>query len=55
MEGNMQYDDNNPDIVCVIGGDGTFLSAIHKYIHRLDKTIFTGIHTGTLGFLLIIH
>ncbi|MDI9540714.1 MAG: hypothetical protein QM204_04495 [Bacillota bacterium] len=50
LEGNMQYDDACPEIVCVIGGDGTFLSAIHKYIYRLDKTAFTGIHTGTLGF-----
>ncbi|NLZ75059.1 MAG: hypothetical protein GX914_00980 [Erysipelotrichia bacterium] len=50
LEGNMQYDEASPDIVCVIGGDGTFLSAIHKYIYRLDKTAFTGIHTGTLGF-----
>ncbi|MGI6607743.1 MAG: NAD(+)/NADH kinase [Erysipelotrichaceae bacterium] len=50
VEGNMEYDEASPDIVCVIGGDGTFLSAIHKYIHRLDKTAFTGIHTGTLGF-----
>ena len=26
LEGNMQYDEENPDIVCVIGGDGTFIS-----------------------------
>ena len=50
QEGNMQYDDASPDIVCVIGGDGTFLSAIHKYINKLDQVVFTGIHTGTLGF-----
>lgn len=50
LEEDMQYDDACPDIVCVIGGDGTFLSAIHKYINQLDKVRFTGIHTGTLGF-----
>ncbi len=44
------YVESDPDLVCVIGGDGTFLSAIHKYIHQLDKVMFTGINTGTLGF-----
>lgn len=48
----MVYSDQQPDIVCVIGGDGTFLSAIHKYMYRLDKTLFTGVHTGTLGFFV---
>ena len=46
----LSYADSEPDIVCVVGGDGTFLSAIHKYIKRLDSVIFTGINTGTLGF-----
>ncbi len=39
-----------PDFVFAIGGDGTFLHAVHKYLHRLEKTMFIGIHTGTLGF-----
>lgn len=46
----MSYSDKDPDIVCVVGGDGTFLSAVHKYINSLDTVIFTGINTGTLGF-----
>lgn len=35
-----------PDIVIAIGGDGTFLKAIHQYP---DAIIF-GLHTGHLGF-----
>ena len=46
----MSYTDKDPDLVVVVGGDGTFLSAIHKYINQLDKVMFTGINTGTLGF-----
>ncbi len=46
----LSYADKDPDLVCVIGGDGTFLSAIHKYIGRLDTTIFAAVNTGTLGF-----
>jgi len=46
----LSYADKDPDLVCVVGGDGTFLSAIHKYINQLDKVMFTGINTGTLGF-----
>lgn len=37
------------DILIVIGGDGTFLSAIRK---RLDQNpIFVGFNTGNLGYL----
>lgn len=42
--------DASPDIVFVVGGDGTFLYAVHHYINMLDKVKFYGIHTGTLGF-----
>lgn len=44
------YDQDNPDLVISIGGDGTMLSCIHKYINKLDKVCFIGLHTGTLGF-----
>ncbi|MDE6661028.1 MAG: NAD kinase, partial [Anaeroplasmataceae bacterium] len=37
---------DKPDYVIVIGGDGTFISAVHQY----PKAIFFGIHTGHLGF-----
>lgn len=43
-------DDDHPDLVICIGGDGTILRAIHKYLDLLDQTVFVGIHTGTLGF-----
>lgn len=46
----LAYADREPDIVCVVGGDGTFLTAIHKYINRLDKVTFAAVNTGTLGF-----
>lgn len=37
------------DFLVVIGGDGTFLSAIRKRF--LENPIFVGINTGNLGFL----
>ena len=45
-------DSIDPDIVFTIGGDGTVLRAIHKYLDagKLDKVIFVGIHTGHLGY-----
>lgn len=47
---DMEYDEKEPSAVISIGGDGTFLSAFHKYQHRLDRVAFIGIHTGHLGF-----
>ncbi|KJR40306.1 ATP-NAD/AcoX kinase [Candidatus Magnetoovum chiemensis] len=41
---------NDADIIIVIGGDGTLLSAIHNY-WQYNKPFF-GINRGTLGFLL---
>ena len=43
-------DDEHPDTVVVIGGDGTFILAVHRYMHCLNEVCFFGIHTGTLGF-----
>lgn len=45
------YDDVNPDIVFVIGGDGTILRAVHKYGSIIENITIFGIHTGHLGFL----
>lgn len=45
------YDPNNFQTVLSVGGDGTLLRSIHKYIDRIDDIEFVGIHTGTLGFL----
>lgn len=44
------YDDHSPDLVICVGGDGTILRAIHFYLDQLDRILFVGIHTGTLGF-----
>lgn len=38
------------DVILVIGGDGTMLKAIHKFIYV--DTSFYGINTGSVGFLL---
>ncbi|MFC4320627.1 NAD kinase [Litchfieldia salsa] len=46
----MEYDEDKPDIVISIGGDGTLLYAFHRYKSRLSKTAFVGVHTGHLGF-----
>ena len=43
-------DKQNPELVISVGGDGTFLHAIHKYIEKIDQVCFLAIHTGTLGF-----
>ena len=47
-------DPDNPDVVIVIGGDGTFIYAVHDTLRNLktglDNVRFYGIHTGTLGF-----
>ncbi|MEC1178805.1 NAD kinase [Metasolibacillus meyeri] len=50
QEFGLTHDEEEPDIVLSIGGDGTLLHAFHRYIHRLDKVAFVGIHTGHLGF-----
>lgn len=47
----MIYDEEHPELVISVGGDGTMIYSVHKYIHQLDDVSFIGIHTGTLGFL----
>lgn len=42
----------SPKGIIVVGGDGSFLYAVHKYLDILDKTVFIGVHTGTLGFFM---
>lgn len=46
----LTYDEEAPEIVISIGGDGTLLHAFHRYSHLLDQVAFVGIHTGHLGF-----
>ncbi|MEE3488096.1 MAG: NAD(+)/NADH kinase [Bulleidia sp.] len=48
-------DEAHPDVVFVVGGDGTFIYAVHMYLDQLDHVRFYGIHTGTLGFYTDFH
>ncbi|WP_341868489.1 NAD kinase [Marinilactibacillus kalidii] len=50
LENNFILDQKNPAIVISVGGDGTLLSAFHRYAHILDSVRFIGVHTGHLGF-----
>lgn len=47
---NFTLDEENPDLVISLGGDGTFLRAVHKFKANLNTVSFVGIHTGKLGF-----
>lgn len=44
------YEEEHPELVICVGGDGTLLYAVHHYIEQLDHTYFVAIHTGNLGF-----
>jgi NAD+ kinase len=47
---NLDIKDEKCDVVIVLGGDGTMLRAIHKYMHHDVK--FFGMNFGTIGFLM---
>lgn len=51
LDEKMLYDEDHPELVISVGGDGTMIYSVHKYIDQLDSVSFIGIHTGTLGFL----
>ena len=44
------YDEQSPNVVIVIGGDGSVLYAISKYMNIIEDIVFVGVKTGTLGF-----
>lgn len=50
LDFELEYDEDQPEIVISVGGDGTLLYAFHRYKSRLDRTAFVGVHTGHLGF-----
>ena len=50
QEGCFVRDDEHPDVVITVGGDGTLLGAFHHYRNQLDRIRFVAIHTGHLGF-----
>ncbi|TBL73994.1 NAD kinase [Paenibacillus thalictri] len=49
-DSGLLLDEQSPEIVLSIGGDGTLLHAFHQYSDQLDNIAFVGIHTGRLGF-----
>ena len=44
------FDNEKPELVISLGGDGTFLKAVHKYALTDDGVIFAPINKGKLGF-----
>ncbi|NLN50979.1 MAG: hypothetical protein GX149_05105 [Acholeplasmataceae bacterium] len=44
------YDQKNPKVVFSIGGDGTVLDAVRKYLQIIDDIYIVAINTGSLGF-----
>ncbi|TDQ42143.1 NAD kinase [Aureibacillus halotolerans] len=44
------WNEEKPELVISVGGDGTLLSNFHRYRNRLSTTAFIGVHTGHLGF-----
>lgn len=47
---DFELDEINPELVISVGGDGTTLSAVHKYIDKLDDITFVALNAGHLGF-----
>jgi len=45
------FDEEKPELVISVGGDGRLLRCIRKYLWRIESVSFVGISTGTLGFL----
>lgn len=43
-------DETSPELVIVIGGDGTFLGALHRYIDKINQVRFLCFNTGTIGY-----
>lgn len=43
-------DNENPDVVISVGGDGTFLRTVQKYACIKPNIVFIGINEGSLGY-----
>lgn len=50
QKAKMKENQLHPDIVFIIGGDGTFLKAVNKYNQQLDKIKFITFKQGNIGF-----
>ena len=46
----MIHDEIDPEVVIVVGGDGSVLYAMSQYMHKIEDIVFVGVKTGTLGF-----
>ena len=44
------FDEKDPDLVIVIGGDGTFLNAFHNNEKDFKNKKFLAFNTGTIGY-----
>lgn len=51
LDSSWKLDEQNPEYVFILGGDGTFLHFLNKYVNKNVKLI--GINSGTLGFYTI--
>lgn len=52
LERNFVENEENPELVFIVGGDGSILYAVQKYLEKLDSIKFIGLHSGNLGFLM---
>lgn len=46
----IEINEQQPDIIFTIGGDGTVLQGVHQYLNQIEHVKFIGIHTGHLGY-----
>lgn len=42
--------DTSPEVIFSVGGDGTILETVHKYMNLIDEIKIVGINYGNLGF-----
>ncbi|AFT81467.1 NAD kinase [Leuconostoc carnosum] len=47
---DIEINNDTPDVVVTVGGDGTLLGAFQAYVDQIDHVRFVGLHTGHLGF-----
>ena len=50
IQHGFEFDNENPQYVFTVGGDGTFLKGVQKYINKLDSVTFIPINRGNLGY-----
>ena len=50
LKKGMEIDDAHPEVVISVGGDGTFLRAVHHFSNVDKDILYVGLNYGTLGF-----